>query len=111
MSDMLRKHTKAMVVNGPMDLASLGTQLQLYPALTEFLFRTVWEEDGSPRCPGTVLLFGDGAWLKAMFNDKDQSLVAFTTLEAQEDILGELDKAVLSTSTDWRAAKKFPARK
>lgn len=108
---MLRKHVRATVVSGPMDLASLGTQLQLYPALTEFLFRSVWEEDGTPRCPGTVLLFGDGAWLKAMLNDKDQSMVAFVTLEAAEDILGELDRAVLSTSTDWRAAKKFSPKK
>lgn len=111
MSEMLRKHTRALVVNGPLDFATLGTQMQLYPALAEFLFRTVWEEDGSSRVPGTALIFGDGAWVKVMLNDKDQGLVAFTTLEAQEDILGEIDAAILSTSTDWRKAKVFGSRK
>lgn len=108
---MLRKITKAMTQSGPLDMSSLGTQMQLYPALAEFLFRTVWEEDGTARVPGTVTLFGDGAWVKAVLSDKAQGLCAFTTLEAQEDILGEIDRAIVSTSTDWRPVKVWDKKR
>lgn len=108
---MLRKQQRSAGVQSHLDLASLGTQLQLYPALTEFMFRTTWEEDGEARVPGTVMLFGDGTFLKGMLNDKGQQLVAFVTLEASEDILGELDRHVVATSTDWRRAKVFASKR
>lgn len=108
---MLRKQMRGGSAQGPLDVASLSTQLQLYPALCEFLFRSEWQEDGTSRELGTLLLFGDGCRLKVMLNDKAQSLVAFATLDAEEDFLSEIDRMIVATSTDWRAARKFVPRK
>lgn len=75
-------------------------------ATWEFLTQTVWEEDGSPRQTGTVMLFADAGRLKAMLNDRDGSVVAFLTLSSEDDVLGAVDQALLDPDTDWRAARK-----
>jgi hypothetical protein len=72
----------------------------------EFLTRTVWDEDGSKRETGTILLFADAGGLKAMLNDRDGSRVAFLTIGPEEAIQQAVEDALLSTGTDWRPAKK-----
>lgn len=81
-------------------------ELASYPALSEFLFSTVWDEDNSKRETGTVLLFADAAGLKVMVNDRDGGRVAFAVVDAEEGILDTLEAMLLSTSTDWRVAKQ-----
>jgi hypothetical protein len=85
--------------------------MHLYPELAEFLFVRKWPDDGADRETGTVLLFGDGVNLKAMLNDRAQGLVAFITIDPDEDLLGSLERAVVATGTDWRPAKKFGKQK
>lgn len=107
----MKRQQKAPAGAEGVPLALICEELILYPALAEFLFLQVWEEDQAPRETGTVLMFSDGCHLKAMLNDRAQGLVAFLTLDPTEEVLVALDKAVLSTGTDWRPSKKQSPRK
>lgn len=75
-----------------------------YPATWEFISMMVWEEDGSARTPGTILLFADSAGVKVMLNDKDGSRVAFGVVDASEGVFASVEAMLLSTMTDWRQA-------
>jgi hypothetical protein len=77
----------------------------LYPSLWEWLFASQWPDDGSARETGTVLLFVEGGQLKAMFNDRAQSLLAFMTLGSSGDVLGDLEAALAGGRMDWRSPR------
>ncbi len=109
--EMLKRQQRAEAAPGPVDLGQVHKDLAKYPDLCDFLFLSRWPEDGTPRETGTVLLFGDGPFLKCMLNDRSQALVAFLTIEPGKPLWKTLDEAVCSPGTDWRPAKKFEKRK
>lgn len=106
-SQMLKKRTGGVSGGAPVNPLFVNEELAGYDSLAEFLLQTEWPEGGGVRTTGTVLIFMDSGGLKAMLNDRDQSLVAFVTIEPSEGILQALTHAVESTTTDWRAAKRF----
>jgi len=76
-----------------------------YPNLWDFLTQAVWPEDGKKRTPGTMMVMVDDGLLKVMLNDKDQSRVAFSVVDASEGILEHAEAMLVSTNTDWRASR------
>lgn len=71
------------------------------PTLVELLCLRKWD-DGTPRIPGTILLFFEGGKMKACISDKDAKLVAFTTVEGLSTALQELERVLVSDKLDWR---------
>jgi hypothetical protein len=104
---LLRKVRAAGTPGSPVGDAPYDFASGLGEATWEFLVRTCWDEDGSRRETGTILVFSDGPVVKAMLNDRDGSRVAFLTLAAEECLSDLLERALLSPATDWRAAKKY----
>lgn len=102
---LLKKQSKASM-SDPKWTADQPTEFESYPASWEFLTMGVWEEDGSRRETGTVLLFADNGGLKLMLNDRDGAKVSFAVVDSAEGILGTLEALLLSAATDWRPAKK-----
>lgn len=108
---MLRKQLAGVKALQAAALPVPSGEMEQYVWLHEFLFMAVWEEDGTVRVPGTVLLFAEGLHLKAMLNDKDGNRVAFTVLNPDRPVLEELNEAIASASTDWRASRERPTRR
>ncbi len=83
---------------------SAGDWEKSYPALVEFLTRSVWE-DGSGRSTGTVMLMVESGLWKAWVHDKDASCAAFVSSGTLAGLLKAVDKGVESGQLDWRPDK------
>lgn len=83
-------------------LTSAGTTLQAFPTLLEFLVLSTWE-DGSPRTPGTLLLFVDGSQWKACLKDKTGPRVCFVTGNDLDTLLLSVEEGLRLDNLDWRA--------
>lgn len=81
-----------------------ASDLQICPALVEFLSCEVWP-DGTERKPGTLLLFVDQGKAKACLSDRDQGLVLFFTVDCLATLLEAADDVLKDESADWRPAK------
>jgi hypothetical protein len=108
---MLKKHVAAGKGSPQQGKPVCSVEFESYPFLWEFLFLTVWDEDGSSRETGTVLLFCDGPHLKVMLNDKDSSRVAFSTLDPDVPCLEAIDAVIGAAGTDWRPSRPSPKGK
>jgi hypothetical protein len=85
--------------------------LRACPGLWEFLACPVWEESGEHRELGSLLIFAQDGVLKFMLNDRDSNKVAFRTFGGSQDLLRQVEEALLSDDTDWRVSKAFSRRK
>jgi len=74
------------------------------PTLFQFLTDDHWD-DGSPREPGTLLLFADGGRFKACLNDRDSGSSVFVSGVSLEAILEALEEGLAGDSLEWRAKK------
>jgi len=72
-----------------------------YPTLAEWLTTTVWD-DGKPRKTSTVLLMTENGRWKAFFHDRDGKRGFWSTGNAYEDLLGQLEATLSSGSAEWR---------
>jgi hypothetical protein len=91
--------------------AECPPELEATPNLWDFISQVLWP-DGSPRVPGTVTLFiSEDGRLKAVLNDKDAGLTAFTTYSSEDTIFDWLDGAVIAESTDWRQSRTAGQKK
>jgi hypothetical protein len=90
--------------------ASIGTLLNDFAGLWEFLSRTVWE-DGSRRhtCTLTITL-DDGKW-KGQLKDPNRAKISFLTGETPEALLESFNVNLVRDSLDWRPDKYFKAPK
>lgn len=88
-----------------------GTILSAFPALLEFLTLSTWE-DGSPRKPGTLLIFLDGGTWKACLKDKNGPRVCFVSCPDLDGLLLAVEQGLIDDSLDWRPDRKAsgPAR-
>lgn len=83
-------------------LDSGGMTLRAFPTLLEFLVLSTWD-DGSPRQPGTLLLFTDGSQWKACLKDKAGPRVSFVTGSDLDTLLLTVEEGLKEDSLDWRA--------
>lgn len=74
--------------------------------LWEFLVDRTYE-DGGKRVPGTVLLFREDCWFKALLNDKDTSRIAFCAGDSLEACLDAAELGLRDSKLDWRKSKPF----
>lgn len=81
-----------------------GDWPRVYPALTEFLTVSRWEDD-SPRVPGSVTLFFDDHLWKLCLNDKDSGRISFVTADSPEGVLAAAERGLQASSLDWRAQR------
>lgn len=102
---LLRKNTIRSTGSDPVNSLAQPDDFNGCPALWEFLTMTMWEEDGSKRETGTVLVFSDATGLKVMLNDRDSRKVAFAVVDAETGLLASLEGMLTSVTTDWRASK------
>jgi hypothetical protein len=107
---LLKKMTKSGTAGNARESMAFDAGVGPMEATWEFMTATTWDEDGSERKAGTIMLFADGGFIKAMMNDKDAGRVAFITIQPDTDIWEALEEAVLSARTDWRNAKVFPTK-
>ena len=94
----------------PVQQASPGEWLGLYPALSEFLVACKWS-DGTPRLPGTVTLFSDGPVWKLCLSDRHQSRVAFVSGSSPQGAFQAADEGLQRSSLDWRPQRQGKPRK
>lgn len=71
------------------------------PALWEFLSVSFWD-DGSPREPGTILVWFDGKGINGMLRDRDSKCVAFASAEDLAGILAAFDRGIRNGSLEWK---------
>lgn len=96
--------------NGAPRMVDAGTWAKGLPALSEFLSEARWD-DGSPRVTGSITLFcDDGVW-KLCLSDKDAGRVAFVSAGTPTEVFAAADKALQSSSLDWRVQKAFGGKK
>jgi hypothetical protein len=88
------------------DSGSWGT---LYPALCEHLCESQWP-GGKPRTTSTITLFCEHGRWKACVRDRHQLLNLFVTASTPEALLGAVEAALVSDSSDWRADKSTRPR-
>lgn len=73
-----------------------------FPTIVEYLTTDQWE-DGSDRELSSLSMFvEDGKW-KAAINDKAMKRSCYVTAESFDDALGRIEKALATSSADWRA--------
>jgi hypothetical protein len=72
-----------------------------YPGVVEFLSRSRWE-DGTSRCPGTVMLIYEAGRWKLWCHDKDLGESMFISGATPEGALEAFEKALTEGSGDWR---------
>jgi len=103
-----RAHGKSL--NGSseqLSATSAGPWQKEFPALTEFVLQSKWE-DGKPRITGTVMFFvEDGRW-KAWLHDRDQGLTAFVAGETLSQMMTAADSCISADSGDWRPDRSNP---
>lgn len=87
-----------------------GSWSESFPGLVEFLAVSTWP-DGSPRVPGSLVLFTDDAAWKGCLSDKDQDLVAFVTAPSPSEVLVALEEGLLLDKLDWRPNKSTKGSK
>jgi len=87
-----------------------GTWLQPFPTLWEFLTLSVWP-DGSRRELGTILLFVDGASLKACLKDKNGPRTCFLTAPDPDTLLLSVEEGLAQNTLDWRPDKPQQSRR
>lgn len=83
-------------------LTSAGTTLRAFPTLLEFLVLSTWD-DGSPRTPGTLLIFVDGSMWKACLKDKTGPRVCFVSGSDLDTLLLTVEEGLREDALDWRA--------
>jgi hypothetical protein len=103
---LIRRNTASDVAGAPVGNPPWDPGSGLGQATWEFLTTVLWDVGGGKRETGTVLLFGDAGRLKVVLNDRDANLIAFVTVGPSAAVLDAIEEALLSTDTDWRAAKR-----
>jgi len=82
-----------------------------YPALTGWL-GDGWEEDGTARETGTLLIFAEGDVVKACLSDRQSGLRCFLTAKTFQELLLAAEETLYSGEGDWRGSReKTPHRK
>lgn len=81
---------------------SPGKLLTDYPTLLEFLTLRMWE-DGSPRQPGTLLIFVDSGTWKACLKDKNGPRVCFVSSSDLDMLFLTVEDGLSQDNLDWRA--------
>jgi hypothetical protein len=81
-----------------------------FPDTFDFLTSAAWT-DGTPRIPGTVLLFSDAGFFKACLSDKDGGLVCFVAGGTLQEVLASAERAIGGEGGDWRAVKAYAPQK
>jgi len=82
----------------------LGTWLAPFPSIWEFLTLSTWT-DGSPRIPGTILLFMDEGSLKVCLKDKNGPRTAFVTGPDPDTLFLAVEEGLAANSLSWRPDK------
>lgn len=98
-----RKRAKAYE-GGTHGGAFVEREAEQYPRLASLLAVDVL--DGSARETTTVLLFVEGDKLKACFNDRQEALSGFVTLDGLELVAEQLEEALADDKVDWRPSKR-----
>lgn len=107
---LLKRNTVKGAAGASVAGTVLPDELSDYPAVREFLSMDRWEEDGSKRETGTLLLFVDAAGLKVMLNDKDGRRVSFGVVDAGDGLFCTIEAMLLNPSTKWLPSKEPTAR-
>jgi hypothetical protein len=81
-----------------------GEDLASYPTLVEFLTLDRFN-DGTPRVPGTVMLFVEDGRLKVCFNDRQEQVVGFVCVDSLETLLDDLEKLLEGDRVEFRVSK------
>jgi len=85
----------------PEGYPEVGRDESHYPVLVEFLTRTRFE-DGSTRQTGTCLVLVEGGRLKVCCVDRQDRLVAFTSVESLAGLVSQLEEELAGQGLDWR---------
>jgi len=72
-----------------------------FPALTEYLVATAWE-DGEERTPATLLLLTEVGLWKGCLHDRDEGRSLWRSGRTEEAVLTALESALASGEADWR---------
>jgi len=80
-----------------------------YPALYEYLTSTTYP-DGSKRETSTILVFVDDGQLKVCLNDRETSLMLWSSGESFEESLLVMDELLRSDNPPWRESKSKKKR-
>ncbi len=91
----------AATVSATVDAAGCLKELE---ALLEYMTLERWEGGGA-REPATVTVFFEGGGLRLALNDRAMRRSMYVTAGTVEAGLRALDKALRSSSGDWRAWK------
>lgn len=75
------------------------------PHVGEFLTSVTWD-DGTPRVPGSIIVFAEDGRVKACLNDKDACAVAFVTGGSLPDLVRVIEEQLEGGLLDWRGSKK-----
>lgn len=81
-----------------------------FPSLWEFISLASWE-DGSPRVPGTVLLFVDDDMVKVRLSDRAQGFTAWVSAKSLEGVLEGCERGLRDDGLEWRKDKPTPPKR
>lgn len=109
MARFLQKKNKGAVLGASDNGVSLPTFPIELVALSEFLCDSEWD-DGSPREPGSLVLFVEAGRLKACLSDKDQHLVGFVSAATWLGLLAAVEQGLEEGTIDWRASRETKRR-
>lgn len=73
------------------------------PSLAEFLTVRSYD-DGTPRQPGSLIVFVEGGQVKLCLSDRAEGLVAFVTAATLSDALLKASQALEEGTLDWRVS-------
>lgn len=79
-----------------------------YPALFELLAKGIFE--GQPRVGASVTLFASDGRLKACISDRETHQALWLTLEPFEDVLAEIELAIVQGKEAWRSTNGKAAK-
>lgn len=104
----LLKKGEKQVGGGRMTADAADDPLVLaYPVLWSFLTDRTWD-DGSPREPGSMLLFEQDGMMKSMLRDRNDSTCLWVAARGLTLLLGTLEASLCDPGADWRLDRKGP---
>lgn len=109
MSGFLRKNQRPDQASEPELLPDVVAAE--YPALTEFLVLSEWE-DGSTRVPGTLLLCTEGGRWRAWLHDRDgdPELSCWVSASTWAGLMRAVEDGLRQGCLDWRVHRKPPGQ-
>ena len=100
-SDVAMKRPDAEAVPKGLPLLTDEVFSGFYPRLFAHLTEQFWD-DGKVRKTSTLLVMVENGRWKAFFHDRDGKRGFWTSAEAWEGLLDQLEGSVDSSSTEWR---------